>query len=96
MARDILPDFLPDVSRPSRDRLAGIRASSVEPLASRKNLTKLRGRAYPCLKLQDSDKRPHRDVKIIPSDFSCFVNATMQIEDAICDVKLNVRAYSFL
>jgi hypothetical protein len=53
-------------------------------------------RAYPCLKIQTSDKRLRRDVKIIAPNFSHFVNATMQIDDAICDVKLIVPAFSFL
>jgi len=38
MTRDISPDFLPDVSRSSRDRLAGLRAIFGELLASRKIL----------------------------------------------------------
>jgi len=45
MARDILPVALPDVARPSRDRLAGLRAVSGELLASRKNLVLTRGKA---------------------------------------------------
>ena len=45
MTRDISSDFLPDGSRPSRDRLAGLRAVFGELLASRKILTKLRGKA---------------------------------------------------
>jgi hypothetical protein len=96
MPRDISPDFLPDVSRPSRDRLAGLRASFGELLASRKNLVQTRGKACLCLKLQNSDVRLHRDLKIIASDFSRFVNATVQIDGAICDAKLNVSAFSFL
>src|SRR5665213_1841066 len=39
------PDFLPDGSRPSRDRLAGLRAVFGELLASRKNLVLTRGKA---------------------------------------------------
>jgi hypothetical protein len=96
MKRDISPDFLPDGSRPSRDRLAGLRAIFGELLASRKNLTLVRGKACLCLKLQNSDVRLHRDVKIIASDFSRFVNATVQIDGAICDVKLSVPLFSFL
>jgi hypothetical protein len=38
----------------------------------------------------------HPDVKIIASDFTRFANATVQIDDAICDVKLIVPAFSFL
>jgi hypothetical protein len=45
MMRDISPDFLPDVSRPSRDRLAGLRAIFGELLASRKILVETRGKA---------------------------------------------------
>ena len=45
MTRDISPDFLPDGSRPSRDRLAGLRAVFGELLASRKNLVLTRGKA---------------------------------------------------
>jgi hypothetical protein len=94
--REILPDVSPDDSRPLRDRLAELRRFFDEPLASRKNLTKLRGRACPCLKIQTSDKRLRRDVKIIAPNFSHFVNATVQIDDAIRDVKLNVTDFSFL
>jgi hypothetical protein len=93
IGRDISPDFLWDGSRPLRDRLAGLRRFFDEPLASRKNLTKLRGRACPCLKIQTSDKRLRRDVKIVAPNFSHFVNATVQIDDAICDVKLNVPPF---
>ena len=96
MTRDILPVALPDVARPSRDRLAGLRAAIGELLASRKNLVLARGKACPCLKIQISDQRLNRDLKIIASDFSRFVNATVQIDGAICDVKLNVPAFSFL
>jgi hypothetical protein len=42
---DIAPDFLPDVARPSRDRLAGLRAVFGELLASRKKLVLTRGKA---------------------------------------------------
>jgi hypothetical protein len=45
MTRDISPDVLPDVSRPSRNRLAGLRATIGEQMASRKNLSWLRGKA---------------------------------------------------
>jgi hypothetical protein len=94
--RDISPDLSPDDSRPLRDRLAGLRRFFDEPLASRKNLTKLRGRACPCLKIQTSDKRLRRDVKIVAPNFSHFVNATVQIDDAIRDMKLNVTDFLFL
>jgi hypothetical protein len=87
---------LPDVSRLLRDRLAGLRAVFGELLASRKNLVLTKGKACPCLKIQTSDKRLHRDVKIVAPNFSHFVNATVQIDDAICDVKLIVPAFLFL
>ena len=45
MTRDVSPDFLTDVSRPSRDRLAGLRAIFGELLASRKILVETRGKA---------------------------------------------------
>ena len=96
MTRDILPDFLPDVSRLSRDRLAGLRATIGEVLASRKNLTLVRGKACPSIKIQISDERRLSALKMFAPNFSLFVNTTVQIDDAICDVKLNVRAYSFL
>jgi hypothetical protein len=96
MAREISPVVLPDVARPSRDRLAGLRAAIGELLASRKNLVLTRGKACLCLKMQISDQRLNRDLKIIASDFSRFVNATVQIDGAICDAKLNVLAFSFL
>jgi hypothetical protein len=35
-------------------------------------------------------------MKIVASDFSHLMNATVQIDDAICDVKLNVPAFLFL
>src|SRR5260221_11201697 len=44
-AREISPNVLPDGSRPSRDRLAGLRAIAGELLASGKNLVKTRGKA---------------------------------------------------
>jgi hypothetical protein len=47
MTRDISPDFLPDVSRPSRDHLAGLRTVFGELLASRKNLVQTRVRLTP-------------------------------------------------
>ena len=90
------PDVLPDVARLSRDRLAGLRAAIGELLASRKNLVLTRGKACLCLKIQISDQRLTRDLKIIASDFSRFVNATVRIDGAICDAKLNVLAFSFL
>jgi hypothetical protein len=40
--------------------------------------------------------RLHRDVKIVASGLTRFVNMIVQIDDAICEVKLNVRAFSFL
>jgi hypothetical protein len=96
MRREIAPVVLPDVARPSHDRLAGLRAANGELLASRKNLVLTRGNACLCLKLQNRDVRLHRDLKIVASDFSRFVNATVQIDDAICDAKLNVPVFSFL
>src|SRR5450755_4014007 len=95
IGRDFSPDVLPDDSRPLRDRLAGLRRFFDEPLASRKNLTKLRGRAYLCLKIQTSDKRLRRDVKIIASNFSHFLNATVQINNAIWDAKFVVPTIWF-
>ena len=50
----------------------------------------------PCLKLQIGDERLLRDVKIIASNFSHFANVTVQIDDAICNVKLIMSACSFL
>jgi hypothetical protein len=96
IAREFSPVALPDVARPSRDRLAGLRAAIGELLASRKNLVLTRSKACPCLKLQISDQRLHRDLKIVASDFSRFVNATVQIDGAICNVQLNVSVFSFL
>jgi hypothetical protein len=96
MTQDISPNVLPDGSRPSRDRLAGLRAIFGELLASRKNLTLVRGKACPCIKLQNSDQRLHRDLKIVASDFSRFVNATVQIDGAICGITLIVPVFSFL
>ena len=96
MTRDISPVVLPEIARLSRDRLAGLRAASGEILASRKNLVLTRGKACLCLKLQISDQRLNRDLKIFASDFSRFVNATVQIDGAICDAKLNVLAFTFL
>jgi len=40
--------------------------------------------------------RLHRDVKIVASGLTRLVNMTVQIDDAICDMKLNVSAFSFL
>jgi hypothetical protein len=40
--------------------------------------------------------RLHRGLKIVAPDFSRFVNMTAQIDDAICDVNLNVSAFAFL
>jgi hypothetical protein len=40
--------------------------------------------------------RLHRDVKIVASGLTRFVNMTVQIDVAICGVKLNVSAFSFL
>jgi hypothetical protein len=96
MTRDISPDFLPDVSRTSRDRLVGLRAVFGELLASRKNLVLTRGKACLCLKLEISNQRLRRDVKMVAPDFSCSVNMTVQIDGVIGDVKLNVPAFSFL
>jgi hypothetical protein len=40
--------------------------------------------------------RLHRDLKIAAPDLTRFVNATAQIDDAICGVKLNVPAFACL
>ena len=49
-----------------------------------------------CIKIQISNKLLNRDLKIIASDFSRFVNATVQIDGAICAKVLNVPVFSFL
>ena len=46
-ARSISQDVLPDVARPSRDRLARLRATIGEILASHKTPLKIRGNACP-------------------------------------------------
>jgi hypothetical protein len=40
--------------------------------------------------------RLHRDVKIVASGLTHFVNVTVQIDVAICDVKLSVLVFTFL
>jgi hypothetical protein len=40
--------------------------------------------------------RLHRDLKIVASGLTRFVNVAVQIDDAICEVKLTVLAFSFL
>jgi hypothetical protein len=40
--------------------------------------------------------RLHRDLKIAAPGLTRFVNATAQIDDAICDVKINVPACACL
>jgi hypothetical protein len=60
MPRDILPAILPDIARPSRCHLAGLRAAIGELLASRKNLVESRGKAYHAIACELD--WPHRDM----------------------------------
>jgi len=39
--------------------------------------------------------RLHRDVKMVVLDLTRFVNMTVQIDDAICEVKLNMPPFLF-
>jgi hypothetical protein len=66
---DIPPDVLPDVARPSRDRLAGLRAVFGELLASRKNLVQTRGKACRCVILPFNEVRLQNTLNFVRQIF---------------------------
>jgi hypothetical protein len=94
--RGISPEFLWDSSRSLHDRIAGFLRFVGELLASRESLIKIRGKASTLSKRWHTTVRLHRDLKIVASGLTRFVNVAVQIDDAICEVKLTVSAYSFL